>query len=457
MLEPNKLINETLDSFSKEMPHYHKKIFEKYESLNWPTYQSLYKINKSQGLIEFVQEKISKHINKSFNIHKHLYHHSESTLFYESKDFGFEISTQLTDYGFKVRENRKRDFENYDSIFNGSIYYDKLSKLITNKISNDKEAILEWIKKSWEAEILRFFILGRIESEWIYLDNLLHKGIKEFEKYFTEHYKKANIKSEINVFSLGGYGFPTKSGSFYHNEKATKWKDKICDKLKSKDNVTFSEYIEMYYGNPYNVNIYGFKEVITFPFFNGHQIPVLEIKANSDFANCWHTNAKHLCYSINKFREINFRVADYIPEIEKLHDYLKTNHFTENYFRKEFNLPLVGEGWISETNLYYSVKNHYSKYIVLQHAKPKWLGNQHFDIFLPELNLAIEYQGKQHYEPVEFFGGKEAFERNKARDLKKFKVAETNNCKIIYVDEGYELNDILEKIDDFIVQNRKNS
>lgn len=39
-----------------------------------------------------------------------------------------------------------------------------------------------------------------------------------------------------------------------------------------------------------------------------------------------------------------------------------------------------------------------------------------FDFFIPDLNIVIEYQGIQHYEPVEHFGGVEALEDTIKRD-----------------------------------------
>jgi hypothetical protein len=32
-----------------------------------------------------------------------------------------------------------------------------------------------------------------------------------------------------------------------------------------------------------------------------------------------------------------------------------------------------------------------------------------YDFFLPDFNLLIEYQGRQHFIPVERFGGEETF------------------------------------------------
>ncbi len=45
----------------------------------------------------------------------------------------------------------------------------------------------------------------------------------------------------------------------------------------------------------------------------------------------------------------------------------------------------------------------------------------------------VEYQGQQHYEPIEYFGGEKAFERQKERDLEKKKFCEENNIELIII------------------------
>jgi hypothetical protein len=120
----------------------------------------------------------------------------------------------------------------------------------------------------------------------------------------------------------------------------------------------------------------------------------------------------------------------------------------QNNFRKSIGLPNIGEGWVSETNLFNCVNEYFEELEVIQHASPTWLGRQHLDIFIPEYNLAIEYQGKQHSEPVEFFGGIEGFEKTVERDLRKKKLCKENNCSLFYV---YPETDI----DKFIVELEK--
>ena len=43
--------------------------------------------------------------------------------------------------------------------------------------------------------------------------------------------------------------------------------------------------------------------------------------------------------------------------------------------------------------------------------------NIRMDFVIPKLNTIIEYNGRQHYEPVEDFGGIKSFERQQERDL----------------------------------------
>ena len=117
----------------------------------------------------------------------------------------------------------------------------------------------------------------------------------------------------------------------------------------------------------------------------------------------------------------------------------------ENYFRKNSGIPEIGEGWVSETHLYYEIKKLLS-HKVIHHGRPKWLGRQHFDIWIPSLNIAVEYQGAQHDRPVDFFGGEEAFKKNQRRDETKKKLCMENNVRLIEVREGYKIKEIIKEM-----------
>ena len=120
----------------------------------------------------------------------------------------------------------------------------------------------------------------------------------------------------------------------------------------------------------------------------------------------------------------------------------------ENEIRAKMGVPLIGEGWIAETEVFCLVKDILSEYKVIHHARPKWLDRQEFDIYVPELRMAIEYMGQQHYKPVEFFGGKEAFKVIKELDARKLKKAIQKKCRILYVryDEDMDRESLRKKI-----------
>lgn len=155
------------------------------------------------------------------------------------------------------------------------------------------------------------------------------------------------------------------------------------------------------------------------PLFNGHASYVLA-KTPTDYSFSLSPAAEALC-------------TDLMRE-------------AENTLREERAIPRIGEGWIAETELFYKVRNAFPGEVVIQHGKPKWLGRQHLDIFMPDRGLAIEYQGEQHDRPVDFFGGAEAFKRNIERDRMKLAKCRRNGVRIIYVRAGYNLSDIISDI-----------
>lgn len=56
-----------------------------------------------------------------------------------------------------------------------------------------------------------------------------------------------------------------------------------------------------------------------------------------------------------------------------------------------------------------------------------------FDFYLPNYNLCIEFQGKQHFQPINYFGGNKKFKELIKRDLIKKKYCENNNIKLITI------------------------
>lgn len=112
---------------------------------------------------------------------------------------------------------------------------------------------------------------------------------------------------------------------------------------------------------------------------------------------------------------------------------------TRNYYRERFNLPRIGEGWISETKLFELVKKYFEGSTVYFHYRQSWLNGLELDIFIPDKKLAIEYMGKQHYEPVSFFGGEDSYLATAKRDQIKKELCISNGINLIYFDYQTEV------------------
>lgn len=56
-----------------------------------------------------------------------------------------------------------------------------------------------------------------------------------------------------------------------------------------------------------------------------------------------------------------------------------------------------------------------------------------FDFYLPDFNTCIEFQGLQHYKPIEYFGGINAYKKLKIRDEIKKKYCLENNINFIEI------------------------
>jgi len=135
------------------------------------------------------------------------------------------------------------------------------------------------------------------------------------------------------------------------------------------------------------------------------------------------------------FYSTDKKTYTYEPDKEKIAEALGRNwaQKAENMVREEDGVPKVGEGWVNEAKLKNLVVNLLEPlgYEVIHRASPGWIGNQHLDIYIPGLELAIEYMGKQHYKPVEFFGGEESYRATKKRDKVKKMKCTKNDVNLI--------------------------
>lgn len=68
-----------------------------------------------------------------------------------------------------------------------------------------------------------------------------------------------------------------------------------------------------------------------------------------------------------------------------------------------------------------------------------------FDFYILKHNLCIEYDGEQHFKPIDIFGGKTAFEELKKRDEIKTNYCIKNNIKLLRIKYNENIENILKE------------
>ena len=271
--------------------------------------------------------------------------------------------------------------------------------------------------------------------------NLEHRNHLLFYHWYERVYNK-NVINEKVLCSLN------KSNPYFSKRTL---EDDIIDRMnkymKSNRFLGFTVYFEYYYDFFSGIESFSYQEFKNKSFLKYllklfPQIVEIDYKSQKRFFRYSSKELKKLPYEYNSF--VVYYKSNNLPSffphrLNEVHIYnphsllTKSKKEIANIVREEKGLPKIGEGWLSETMLYYAVKNALAEYEVIHHGNPRWLGLQHLDIYIPEIEIGIEYQGKQHTEPVEFFGGADAFEKNLERDQRKKRLCLENGLKLYYV------------------------
>ncbi|MDQ0477432.1 hypothetical protein [Chryseobacterium sp. MDT2-18] len=132
--------------------------------------------------------------------------------------------------------------------------------------------------------------------------------------------------------------------------------------------------------------------------------------------------------------------------IREYYKKLKNNlRSIENKIRSNKGYNIVGSLY-NESLLFNLIKEVFPNYEIISQYSPEWLGRQRIDIFIKELNIAIEYNGKQHYESIKYFGGDEGLKKTIYRDNIKKRKCLQNSCKLVIVKYNEDLTDFVNNL-----------
>lgn len=152
-----------------------------------------------------------------------------------------------------------------------------------------------------------------------------------------------------------------------------------------------------------------------------------------------------------------FKLHAFYAAYDKITVIKQLSKDAENLARVELGIPKIGEGWVSEIVLFKKLKDEFSSSLVIQHGQPNWLGRQHYDVWFPHWKIAVEYHGKQHFEPVDFFGGEDAYQKTIERDQRKINLSKRHSVKLFVVTESDDISVLINKIRQHIQSNKINA
>lgn len=180
--------------------------------------------------------------------------------------------------------------------------------------------------------------------------------------------------------------------------------------------------------------------IIAFDFLCKHHFLSYLSERISRFNSKMFSRYKNPRYSTETF----LKYRDMVLVIEEITDYLQ-NAIKASYKKKLSAVykSIYAEGrvptkWSREYKFYLLVKR-FVPDVVFQYTC-SWLGKQRFDVFSPSLNLALEYQGKQHYVAVDFFGGSDGLHDNQMRDDTKRRLANEHNVLLLEWKYSYHMS-----------------
>ncbi len=234
----------------------------------------------------------------------------------------------------------------------------------------------------------------------------------------------------------------------------------ISQEETSNKNRTFKFWIDKTYGKKYYVaaalaeNAIGIKEKDADCWeieFDGTQIREIELmeymfsESGSKYPYAWEYVRDYLIkasilsrlqFRGKKFLEDELEENGYDSHITHclFYDMSKAIRRIKKDIVDELYSQMAKEGrltprWKNEYHLYSLINSMCGGATYQYHVE--WLGQQSFDIYLEKLSVAIEYQGEQHYEKREFFGGKEGLEKNIERDKRKKELASENGVRLL--------------------------
>jgi hypothetical protein len=285
-------------------------------------------------------------------------------------------------------------------------------------------------------------------SKFIYKANILHDGKYEYSMVSYKHSKdKVKIMClEHGVFEqtpnshLKGSGCPICNKN---NTKANKlFVCKANEKHKNKYDYSLVDYINNKVKIKILCTIHGEFEQTPYSHLTGCGCP----KCGSNKLNNCEFIVKSVLVHENKY---NYSLVNYINSKIKV----KILCPIHGEFEQIPNHHLNGSGCsvCKESKGEREIKKYLNDNDIIfirQKRFPECKDKKPlpFDFYLPEFNTCVEFNGRQHYSSIPYWGGDKNFEKQQNRDNIKFNFCIKNNIELIIINEIKSISEKLKKI-----------
>ncbi|MFX4277122.1 BspA family leucine-rich repeat surface protein [Aliarcobacter butzleri] len=304
-----------------------------------------------------------------------------------------------------------------------------MSKKFKNNFNNTLEEQAKKLYSEFDVELEEKYIKLKNEDfeeiKYIIKKNIFHRDIldnkinfilnesREFFKYiFVNDYRlKNNVSDEELEYIIS----IIRQLLYVHYFNGNILNSQIKEVLET--NVEFNKYKEYIFNQISKKSKYN----ITGPF------SVIENEDRMDDVNYNDLYTEHI---LNKyfFRVFGDFKSDYIPNNEVTSRGSKGEILVMNILKK---FAIFDD---FEREYFVSIEQEY----------------HYFDFLSEKYKIVIEYDGKQHYEPVQLFGGKEAFEKLRQKDKVKDNWCQNNNYKLLRLKYTLTENEIYSEISKLI-------
>lgn len=274
--------------------------------------------------------------------------------------------------------------------------------------------------------------------------------------YSKVEYKGSKEKVCIVCNELDENGNP--HGEFWQEANSHLYHGKRCPKCHGFLKKTTEQFIKeaiSVHGNKYDYSKFEYQ---------GNKIPgIIVCPIHGEFLQqpTHHICQKSGCPKCNIGISIPKTTEQFIKDAKNIHgdryDYSKAEYIHSHTpltiicpehgdFQQSPNSHLQGKGCPrcilkSQTRIFQKLKSTFPDINFIWEYKSEWLGEQRIDIFLPDYNIAIEYNGEQHYFPVEVFGGEERFQWQIQQDELKIEKCKNNHVDLLVIKYDNEKED----------------